>query len=121
MDEFLSEADCAPNMNTVIVAGKVIRAEKLTGKTVGISFVVGYQKHWRGGDVQEIPIRCYLTGAERTEKTSWLRPGEVVLVRGEVTDKGAVFAHQLEQLSKPARDPSEADAYLRGMSRTSQR
>jgi hypothetical protein len=44
--------------------------------------------------------------------------GEVVLVKGEVTDKGAVYAHQLEQLSKPERVPGEDDEFLAGMQRT---
>lgn len=41
--------------------------------------------------------------------------GEVVLVHGEVTDKGAVYAHQLEQLSKPERVPGEDEEFLAGM------
>jgi hypothetical protein len=47
----------------------------------------------------------------------------VVLVHGEVTDKGAIYAHQLEQLSKPARHPGEGDQFLAGIQagETSQR
>jgi hypothetical protein len=109
MSDFLSEADCIPNMNTTTIAGKVIKVEPLNGKTPGLSFVVGYVKHWPNGGTQEIPLRCYLTGPERIEKASWLKMGEVVLVHGEVTDKGAIYAHQLEQLSKPTRQSGEGD------------
>jgi hypothetical protein len=118
MDDFLSEADYVPNMNSATIAGKVIKVEPLTGKTVGLSFVIGYQKHWPSG-VQEIPIRCYATGAERLEKLRWLKAGEVVLISGEVTDRGSVYAHRIEQLSKPAREPGEDDEFLAGMQRTS--
>ena len=44
--------------------------------------------HWPSG-VQEIPITCYVSGAERIEKLRWLKVGEVVLARGELTDKGS--------------------------------
>jgi hypothetical protein len=116
MTDFLSEDDCIPNLNTVTVAGKVIRAEPLAGKSVGISFTIGYQKHWPSGGTQEIPIRCYVTGTERVDKLRWLKAGEIVLVAGEVTDKNAVYAHRIEQLSKPEREPgSDDDAYLTGM------
>jgi hypothetical protein len=40
-------------------------------------------------------------------------------VHGEVTDKGAVYALRLEQLSIPERVPGEDDEYLAGMQRTS--
>jgi hypothetical protein len=115
MSDFLSEADCMPNLNTATIAGKVIKVEPLSGKTPGLSFIVGYVKHWPNGGTQEIPIRCYLTGAERLDKASWLTAGEVVLVHGEVTDKGAVYAHQLEPLSKPERHPGADDQFLAGM------
>ena len=115
MRDVLSEADYIPNMNTATIAGKVIKVEPLSGKTPGLSFVVGYVKHWRNGGTQEIPLRCYLTGPERIDKASWLRAGEVVLVHGEVTDKGAIYAHQLEWLSKPPRHPGEGDQFLAGM------
>jgi hypothetical protein len=119
MADFLSEADGMPNLNAATIAGKVIKVESLTGKSVGRSFVVGYQKHWPSGGVQEIPIKCYLTGVERVEKANWLKPGEVVVVHGEVTDRGAVYAHQLEQLSQPERVPGADDEFLAGMQRTS--
>jgi hypothetical protein len=115
MSDFLSEADCLPNLNAATIAGKVIKVEALTGKIPGLSFVVGYMKHWPNGGMQEIPIRCYVTGAERTVKLGWLTTGEVVLVHGEVTDKGAVYAHQLEPLSKPARQPDAGDQLLAGI------
>lgn len=120
MNDFLTKADCAPNLNSCTIAGKVIRAEPLHGKSVGLSFTIGYQKHWPHGGTQEIPIRCYVTGAERVDKLRWLKAGEIVLVAGEVTDKGAVYAHRIEQLSKPEREPGsdDDDAYLAGMSRT---
>lgn len=118
MTEFLDESECLPNMNSCTVAGKVVRAEPLQGKTPGMAFTISYTKRWPSGGSSEIPIRCYMTGAERTEKLSWLKVGEVVLVAGEITDKNAVFGHRVERLSTPARDHgAEAeDAYLRGMS-----
>jgi hypothetical protein len=115
MSDVLTEQDCIPNLNTATIAGKVIEVKPLTGKTPGLSCVVGYVKHWPNGGTQEIPIRCYVTGAERIEKLDWLKVGEVVLVHGEVTDKGAVYAHQLEQLSKPTRQPGTGDQFLAGM------
>jgi hypothetical protein len=117
--DFLTEADCLPNMNTATIAGKVIKAvETLKGKSVGISFVVGYQKHWPSGGIQEIPIRCYVSGQERIEKLDWLKMGEIVLCQGEITDKAALYCHRVEWLSKPERIPSEDDEYLAGMQRT---
>jgi hypothetical protein len=115
MREFLSEADFLPNMNVATIAGKVIRVEPLTGKTPGLAFVVGYVKHWPNGAAQEIPLRCYLTGAERIDRAGWLKVGEVVLVHGEVTDKGAIYAYQLDHLSKPPRQAGEGDQFLAGM------
>lgn len=118
MNDFLTREQCAPNMNAATIAGKAINVELLTGKTPALRFIVGYQKHWPSGGVQEIPIRCYVTGAGRIEKLGWLKPGEVVLVKDEVTDKGAVYAHQLEHLSRPERESGEDDAYLAGMQRS---
>jgi hypothetical protein len=43
-----------------------------------------------------------VSGQERIEKLAWLKVGEMVLAKGELTDRGGVYAHQLEQLSKPA-------------------
>jgi hypothetical protein len=115
MSDVVSEADCMPNMNAATIAGKVLKVEPLSGKTLGLSLVVGYMKHWPNGGSQEIPLRCYATGAERIDKLGWLKAGEVVLVHGEVTDKGAIYAYRLEQLSKPARQPGEGDQYLAHM------
>jgi hypothetical protein len=56
MSDFLGEADCASNMNAATIAGKVIKVEPLTGKTLGLSCVVGYQKQWPNGGSQEIPM-----------------------------------------------------------------
>ena len=66
-----------------------------------MSFVVGYQKSWPNGATQEIPIPCYVTGAERIAQLGWLKEGAVVVIHGELTDKAAVYAHHLERLSKP--------------------
>jgi hypothetical protein len=90
MDDFLSVEACRPHMNAATIAGKVIKVEPLTGKTAGSAVTVGYTKTWPSGGTQEIPLRCSVTGAERLEKLSWLKAGEVVLVRGEVTNRGAV-------------------------------
>jgi hypothetical protein len=40
MADFLTEADCALNMNSATLAGKVVKMEELKGKAVGISFIV---------------------------------------------------------------------------------
>jgi hypothetical protein len=115
-DRFLTEAECAPNLNSATIAGKVMKVEPLTGKTPGLTFVVGYLKYWPNGGTQEIPVRCYVSGAERTEKVkSWLKPGEVVLVHGEVTDRNAIYGHQIKWLSKPERQPGEDDEFLAGV------
>jgi hypothetical protein len=34
-------------------------------------------KHWPNSGTQEVPLRCYLTGPERIDKASWLKPDEV--------------------------------------------
>jgi hypothetical protein len=102
MSDVLTEQDCIPNLNAATIAGKVVKVEPLTGKTPGLALTIGYMKRWPNGGSQEIPIRCYATGAGRIEKLDWLKVGEVVLVHGEVTDKAAVYAHQIEQLSKPS-------------------
>jgi hypothetical protein len=118
MADFLTEQDCAPNMNTAMIAGRVLRTERLKGKSEGLMFVVGYQKHWPSGGVQEIPIRCYVSGQERIDRLGWLKRGEMVLIQGEITDKNAVYAHRLEQLSKAEREPGEDDEYLAGMQKS---
>jgi hypothetical protein len=115
MGDFLTEEDCAPNLNSATLGGKVLKVDALPGEATGLTFTIAYKKHWPNGAVQTIPIRCYVIGAERVEKLSWLKPGETVLVHGEITNKGAVYAHQLEWLSRPMREPGEDDAYLAGM------
>jgi hypothetical protein len=119
MDDFLREEDCVPNLNTATIAGKVIKVEPIQGKSVGISFIVGYQKHWPSG-VQEISITCYVSGAERIEKLRWLKVGEVVLARGELTDKGSLYAHQIEQLSTPAKTSEDVDGFFARMAAETQ-
>jgi hypothetical protein len=86
----------------------------MKGEVIGISFVIGYVRHWPNA-TQEIPIKCYLTSQERTEKASWLKAGEWALVHGEVTDRGSMYVLQLEHLSKPERVPGEDNEYLTGM------
>jgi hypothetical protein len=115
MEDFLSIEACLPNLNAATIGGQVLTVEALTGKATGLTFTIGYEKHWPNGNVQAIPIRCYVTGAERVEKLRWLKPGEWVLVHGEVTDKSAIYAYQVEWLSRPPREPGEEDAYLTGM------
>jgi hypothetical protein len=118
MSDFLTQEECAPNLNSATIAGKVTKAEPLTGKTPGLTFVVGYQKHWPNGGTQEIPIRCYVTGQERVEKLHWLQPGETILAHSEITDRGALYCHQIEHLSKPERVPGEGDEFLAGLQRS---
>jgi hypothetical protein len=115
MTDFLSWEDCLTNLNTATIAGKVLKVEALTGKATGFVFSIAFRKVWPNGNTQTIAVRCYVTGAERVAKLSWLQPGEWALVHGEITDKGAVYAHQLEWLSRPAREPGEEDAYLAGI------
>ena len=117
--DFQTEADCEPNLNSATIAGKVIKSEVIKGKTVGLVFIVGYQKHWPSG-TQEIPLRCYISGQERVENLRWLKAGEVVLVKGEVTDKGSVYAHQIEQFSKAGHDAEDLDGFFERMAQESQ-
>jgi hypothetical protein len=56
-----------------------------------------------------------VTGAERLEKLDWLKVSQIVLVQGEVTDKGSVYAYQTQPLLTPERNLGE-NIYLRGMS-----
>jgi hypothetical protein len=120
MSDFLSWEECVVNMNAATIGGKIAKVEALTGKATGFAFTIEYKKQWPNGTTQTIPIRCYVTGAERVEKLSWLKPGEWALVHGETTDKGAIYAHQLEWLSKPEREPGEDDQFLAGMQRSQQ-
>jgi hypothetical protein len=115
----LGPEDLMPNLNTATIAGKVIEVKPVTGKTPGIGFVVGYRKHWPSG-VQEIPIRCYISGADRIEKLHWLKFGEYVLVHGEVTDKGGIYAHQLEQLGASGRQSEDVDGFFQRMAAETQ-
>jgi hypothetical protein len=114
-DHFLAESDCLPNLNTATIAGKVVRVESLQGKVPGLALTISYTKHWPNGGTQDIPIRIYVMGEARLKKLAWMKPGEVALVHGEVTDKNAVYAYQIEWLSKPERQPGEDDAFLTGM------
>jgi hypothetical protein len=120
-DTPLTEQECSPNMNTVTIAGKVLKIEQLTGKTPGLAFTVGYQKHWPSGGVQEIPLKCYVSGDSRIEKLGWLKVGEYVLVHGEVTDKGAVYGHQVEQLSATGRPSEDVDGFFQRIAQETQR
>jgi hypothetical protein len=86
MDDFLTYEDCVANLNTATLAGKVLTVELLTGKATGFAFTISYEKHWPNGGTQTIPIRCYVTGADRLERLGWLKAGEWVLAHGEVTD-----------------------------------
>jgi hypothetical protein len=118
MADFLTEEECTPNLNSATISGKVVKVETLTGKATGFVFTVGYEKHWPNGTTQTIRIQCYVTGAERVEKLSWLKAGEWVLAHGEITDRGAIYAHRLEWLSRPERVPGEDDEYLVGIQRS---
>jgi hypothetical protein len=120
MDDFLSYEDCIANVNIATIAGKVTDWKPVkidpSGMITALSFTIGYQKTWPNGGRSEIPIRCYVTGTERVQRLNWLNdPDPFVLVHGEVTDKGAVYAHQVEWLSRPPRAPGEGDAYLSGV------
>jgi hypothetical protein len=56
-----------------------------------------------------------VTGAERLEKLDWLKVSQIVLVQGEVPDKGSVYAYQTQPLLTPERNLGE-NIHLRGMS-----
>jgi len=114
MSDFLTYEDCVVNMNTGTIGGRVIRVEPLSSKTSGLSIVVAYRKVWPNGGSQEIPLRAYVTGAERVEKLNWLKAGEWILAHGEMTDRGDLYAHRVEWLSRPAREPGDDDAFLAG-------
>jgi hypothetical protein len=121
MNGFIDHKDCTPNLNTATIAGKVITVEPWQGRVAVLMFTVGYLKTWpASGDREEIKLRCYLTGKERIDHASGLQPGEVVLVHGEVTDKGAIYAHELERLSRSAYQSDEDDQFLAGMLRHQQ-
>jgi hypothetical protein len=121
MPDVLSEEDSLPNLNTCCLAGTVRTVHPLPGKTPGLSFVVRYLKHWPSGDTQEIGIPCYLTGQQRVEQASWVKPGEVVIVSGEVTDRGAIYAHRVQPWVRPPREPGADDEYLAGAQRYDRR
>jgi hypothetical protein len=118
MSDFLTQEECAPNLNSATIAGKVIKVEALSSKTPGLRVTIGYQKTWQNGGTQEIPISCYVSGAERIAQLDWLKVGEVVVIHGEVTDKGSVYAHLIERPYHVAREPGEDDAFLAGMQRS---
>jgi hypothetical protein len=40
-----------------------------------------------------------MRGEERVERAKWLKPGAVLLVKGEITETGVVYALQLESLA----------------------
>jgi hypothetical protein len=115
MDDFLTFEDNVINLNTVTLAGKVVSVEKISGKAVGLMFMVAYQKHWPSGNVQQIDIKCYTSGEARLEKLDWLKAGEWALVSGEATNRGNVYAYQIQQLSRPDTG-DDLDAYFARMS-----
>jgi hypothetical protein len=117
MADFLSEEECFPNVNNVVVAGQVSEVEPLAGKGSGVSFVVTYQKHWPSGEVEAFPIRCYFTGQQRIAHATWLKVGEWVLVYGQIQENGQVYALQLEHLSRPPRKAGTDDASRSGAQR----
>jgi hypothetical protein len=59
-----------------------------------------------------------MSGTERVEKFQWMKPGGVVLIYVEMSDRNAVYAHQIEWLSKPERVPGKNDTFLAGMPQT---
>jgi hypothetical protein len=121
MADVLTYEDCVVNFNAATVGGRIVKVEQLSGKTVGLVFHVAVQKHWPSG-VQEIPIRCYISGAERIAKLGWLKPGAWALVRGEITDRGSVYALDIQQLPKAGREPGEDDdEYLASAQRQGRR
>ena len=65
--------------------------------------------------MQEISITCYVSGQERLQKLGWLKVGKVVLVKGEVTDQGRVYVHQVAQLSVSGRPSDDVDAFFQRM------
>ena len=64
--------------------------------------------------MQELPVKCHVSETERVEKLQWGKAGEVGLIHGEMTAHNAVYARQIEALSKPERVPGKDDAFLAG-------
>jgi hypothetical protein len=109
MDDFLTEEDCTPNLNTYTGAGKVSKIEPLTGKTPGLAFTIDYKKQWPNGHEDTWPIRCYVSGTERVENLRWMKVGEIIVVRGEVTNHNTIYAYRVEPWSPLPRDAADLD------------
>jgi hypothetical protein len=100
-DQFLAEADHFPNLNSVTLAGVVTAVDRPAGQTPTLTFTISHRKHWPRG-TQAVPLTCLTTG-HRVAPLSWLQPGETVLVHGELTGEGTVYARTVERLSRPGR------------------
>jgi hypothetical protein len=44
MSDFLSIEDCAPNLNTVTLSGRVGKLKAIIGKATGMAFTIGHKK-----------------------------------------------------------------------------
>src|SRR6266516_3073535 len=109
MDEFLREADCAPNLNVVNLAGRVgSRVVHPKGDQKIVCFSIGYAKVWPTGHKSTEVIPCYTTGDAKVKALkTWLRQGEMVAIQGELGHRKEagieVYCHRIERLSKPTR------------------
>jgi hypothetical protein len=104
MNNFLTEENGGLNLNSYVGAGRVSRIEPLTGRTPGLAFSIDYQKTWPSGDRDIWPIWCYVAGAERLEQLKWMKVNEMVVVRGEVTNRNNIYAYQVEPWTAPPQD-----------------
>ncbi len=95
MGDFLSIEDCTPNLNTVMLSGRVRELKAMTSKMTGMAFAIEDKKQWPNGQTQVIPIPCMVTGAA-AEKLKWLTTGMVVSVKGEVTNRASVYAFEIQ-------------------------
>jgi hypothetical protein len=104
--------ELAPNLNSWTGTGKVSKVEPLTGKTPGLAFTMDYKKIWPNGGTDIWPIRCYVSGAERVEKLkTWLKSNEVVVIRGELTNRSTIYAHVVEPWNPLPKDAFDEDNF----------
>jgi hypothetical protein len=110
-NNFLSQEDCAPNVNFWTGAGKVgPTVQYLDEKVPTLRFTVQYQKHWPSGKTSGVGIPCYTSGERVAQLMTWLVPGETVVCQGELSHRSQqgqaggsleVYAHRIERLSIP--------------------
>jgi hypothetical protein len=109
--------ELAPNLNTATISGRLTKVEPMSGKTAGMTFEIAYRKTWPNGHTDLISIPCVVTGSERIDKIKSLKVGELVIVRGEATNRGNIYAFDVQPWISPVREAGD-DAYIAGMQRS---